>query len=612
MATSDDKPGRSSIRVYDEYGRERLIDRKVWRDRVLPQAIRENWHNAEALYSMLAEALGDGYEADIVKAAEHLHKLDRKSARSTCLYGVVLMRVGRIEDAARVMRAYLATNGEDGYVLLNLAKVYSAGGDKAKARETLWRAIEFDPNVDNALQWYGAIEREERGPSAQVRAWQRIAALPNSWRVRLLLARDALEGASLQDALAFYEEALRLAGDPVPADVLVSITGDLGSHGYLQEALTIGTAHFSAKRHGLTVGNNLIKAHFDLNQFDAAQNILDALYAQGRPDYKSTLDYWAAEIAKARVAKKNERLTPATPIPVSMVSVSRPLWLPDTLPVNLLFPTPARTGPVIAILGSTASFQGESPTIVLGLATVPGTLSRALPLFLAQELFFRTSLPVKTLVPWVTGESQGYVFGQRPWTDDYAAEVATRADVCAEWILIVHLNAKNEPWSVDFRLVRSLGAACAYEGSATLRRDDPALSPQELTSAMQSALLSATGAKAVLPPPLYDVPAGKAFFPYLMSVEGLMSLDLARKPGATETLHSPRDIIDRALALALDCPSNVAARMLLVQSVVAMKEVDSSIASEYRQRLERIRSQYPLQPPVDRALMGMTASLTSD
>lgn len=52
--------------------------------------------------------------------------------------------------------------------------------------------------------------------------------------------------------------------------------------------------------------------------------------------------------------------------------------------------------------------------------------------------------------------------------------------------------------------------------------------------------------------------------------------------------------------------------MILVQSVVAMKEVDSSIASEYRQRLERIRSQYPLQPPVDRALMGMTASLTSD
>jgi tetratricopeptide (TPR) repeat protein len=131
------------------------------------------------------------------------------------------MRVGRIKDAARVMRAHLAANGEDGYVLLNLAKVYSARDDKAKARETLWRAIEVDPNVDNALQWYGAMEREERGASAQAQAWQRIAALPNSWRVRLFLARDALDGGRLQDALAFYEEALRMAGDPVPADALM-------------------------------------------------------------------------------------------------------------------------------------------------------------------------------------------------------------------------------------------------------------------------------------------------------------------------------------------------------------------------------------------------------
>ncbi|MGC2650052.1 MAG: hypothetical protein WA304_04525 [Candidatus Cybelea sp.] len=561
---------------------------------------------------MLAEALGDGYEADIVKAAEHLHKLDRKSARSTCLYGVVLMRVGRIKDAVRVMRAHLAANGEDGYVLLNLAKVYSAGDDKAKARETLWRAIEVDPNVDNALQWYGAMEREERGASAQAQAWQRIAALPNSWRVRLFLARDALEGGRLQDALAFYEEALRMAGDPVPADALMSITGDLGSHGHLQEALMIGSAHFSVEHHGLTVGNNLVKAHFDLNQLDAAQNIVDALYAQGRPDYKGTLDYWAAEITKARIARKNERLNLATPIRVSMVSVSRPLWLPDTLPMNHLFPTPARTGPVIAILGSTASFQGESPTIVLEASTVPGMLSRALPLFLGQELFFRTSLPVKALVPWVTGESQGYMFGERPWTDDYAAEVAARADVGAEWILIIHLNAKNDPWTVDFRLVRSLGATCAYEGSATLRRDDPALNPQEITSAMRSALLSATGATAVFAPPLYDVPPGKEFFPYLMSVEGLMTLEMARKPGARESLYSPRDIMDRVLAVALDCPSNVAARMLLVQTVVAMKQVDPSIASAYQQRLERIRAEFPLQPPVDRALMGMTADLTSD
>jgi len=318
----DDKSEQSPIRVYDAYGRERLINREVWRDQILPQNIRNNWHNAEVLYNLLAEALGDGYAGDIVKAAEHLHKLDKRSARSTCLYGVVLTRVGKIRDAERVMHTYLGANGEDGYVLLNLAKAYSAGNEKTKARETLWRAIEVDPNVENALQWYGAIDREESGPAALTQTWQRIARLPNSWRVRLFLARDALAGGRLQDALGFYKEALSIVEDPPPADALMSITGDLGSHGHVQEALAIGTEHFSVKDHGLSVGNNLIKANFDLNQFDAAQRIVDLLYAQERPDYKDTLDYWAAEISKARIAKKNEALDIAEPIAVAMISVS--------------------------------------------------------------------------------------------------------------------------------------------------------------------------------------------------------------------------------------------------------------------------------------------------
>jgi tetratricopeptide (TPR) repeat protein len=591
----DDKSEQSPIRVYDAYGRERLINREVWRDQILPQNIRNNWHNAEVLYNLLAEALGDGYAGDIVKAAEHLHKLDKRSARSTCLYGVVLTRVGKIRDAERVMHTYLGANGEDGYVLLNLAKAYSAGNEKTKARETLWRAIEVDPNVENALQWYGAIEREESGPAALTQTWQRIARLPNSWRVRLFLARDALAGGRLQDALGFYKEALSIVGDPPSADALMSITGDLGSHGHVQEALAIGTEHFSVKDHGLSVGNNLIKANFDLNQFDAAQRIVDLLYAQERPDYKDTLDYWAAEISKARIAKKNEALDIAEPIAVAMIFVSRPLWLPDTLPVNRLFPAPVRSGPTIAILGSTASFQGESPTVALGLTTVPGMLSRAFPMFLEQELFFRTPLSAQTLIPWVTEGSQGYMLGQRPWTDAHSAEVASRKDVDAEWIVIVHLHAKSDPWTMDFRLVRTARAICEYAGSATLKLDDPVLDPQSLVSGILSAIREKTDAKELPIPSPYDVPRGKGFYPYLMSLEGLLTLKTAKRAGGIESLHSPRDIIDRVLGLAVDCPSNIAARLLLIQTARAMKEIAPTIVSEYESRLERLERECPLE-----------------
>lgn len=595
MPRQDDKFAQSPVRVYDAYGRERLIDRKVWRDQILPQNIRNNWHNAEILYTLLAEALGDGYEADIVKAAEHLHKLEKKSARSTCLYGVVLTRVGKIRDAERVMHTYLGANGEDAYVLLNLAKAYSAGNEKTKARETLWRAIEVDPNVDNALQWYGAIEREECGPAALTQTWQRIAALPNSWRVRLFLAREALEGGRLQDALGFYKEALSVVGDPLPADALMSITGDLGSHGHLREVLAIGTEHFSVKDHGLSVGNNLIKANFDLNQFDAAQRIVDALYAQERPDYKGALDYWAAEISKARIAKKNEALHLVEPVAVSVISVARPLWLPDTLPVNRIFPAPARSGPTIAILGSTASFHGESLTIALGVSTIPGMLSRALPMFLEQELFFRTGLNAKALIPWVTGETPGYMLGQMPWTDARGAEIASRRDVDAEWIVLIHMQAKIDPWTVEFRLVDVAQAICEYAGSATLKVDDPVLDPQHLVSGILSAIREKADGKELPIPLPYDVPRGKLFYRYLLSLEGLLTLKTAKMARGIESLHSPRDIIDRVLGLAVDCPSNVAVRLLLIQTARAMMEIAPTIVSAYEGRLELLQRECPLE-----------------
>lgn len=147
-------------------------------------------------------------------------------------------------------------------------------------------------------------------------------------------------------------------------------------------------------------------------------------------------------------------------------------------------------------------------------------------------------------------------------------------------------------------------------GSVALRKDDPAISSEELTADVRSAILAATGVQAVSAPPLYDVPKGKALFPYLMSLEGLMTLQLARQFGAKESLNSPRNIVDRVVTAAVDCPSNVAIRMLLVQTVTAMKKVAPSIASEYEQRLERISTEFPLQPAVDRILVGMMAELT--
>ena len=74
---------------------------------------------------------------------------------------------------------------------------------------------------------------------------------------------------------------------------------------------------FEPPVHGLQVGNNLIKAHFDLGQFDDARRILDKLYSLKRPDWKATLGYWDTELAKANIG--DGKLVDQTPMSISML-----------------------------------------------------------------------------------------------------------------------------------------------------------------------------------------------------------------------------------------------------------------------------------------------------
>ncbi|HBL64669.1 MAG TPA: hypothetical protein DDZ58_00560, partial [Achromobacter sp.] len=62
-------------------------------------------------------------------------------------------------------------------------------------------------------------------------------------------------------ALALYREALAQAGEPVPGDLLMQMTGDLGNAGRIPDIVQMAAPHYRAAAHGPQVGNNLIKAY---------------------------------------------------------------------------------------------------------------------------------------------------------------------------------------------------------------------------------------------------------------------------------------------------------------------------------------------------------------
>jgi tetratricopeptide (TPR) repeat protein len=297
-ASVDARESSNVIKLFDKTGGAVLVSKEDYRTKSLPASLSANRSDPEQLSAIIITSLRDGFFPDILEAAEHLYQIDPIRSRGTCVYGIALMKNGRLEDAERVFLSYIERYGDDGAVLTNLAKIYSERKDTEKTNATLWHALEVDPNTENALTWYAALAHERAGKDGMVEAWRRVAAISGSWRAQLWLARTALESRDPQAALAYYRESLSRVGDSVPADFLMQMTGDLGKHGRLADLIELGEPSFVPAIHGLQAGNNLIKANLDLGRIDRARTIVNQLRMMQRPDWTESLSFWAAEIAK--------------------------------------------------------------------------------------------------------------------------------------------------------------------------------------------------------------------------------------------------------------------------------------------------------------------------
>jgi tetratricopeptide (TPR) repeat protein len=265
---------------------------------VLPGMLSARWDNPDELYRVIVGTLQDGLPADVADAAEHLYGIYPNHSRAVCAWANVLMGMKEIDKAEQVLNSHIKQDGEDGYVVTNLAKVHAARNENDQAEAILWHALELDPNQNIAVGWFAALANERGGKNAMVEAWKRVAALPGSWHAQLWLARTALESHNAPGALTYYRESLARVGETVPADFLQQMSGDLGIHGRFTELVELTEPYFIPELHGLQVGNNLIKANIELGHLQRARQILNQLRMQSRPDWRPHLDHWDTEIQR--------------------------------------------------------------------------------------------------------------------------------------------------------------------------------------------------------------------------------------------------------------------------------------------------------------------------
>lgn len=596
---SDATKPQETIRVFDDYGREFLVTRQVWIEQVLPESIKQAWSDPEKLYGLIALALNEGLRLEILAAAEHLYSTDPVHTRAACVWGVLLEEVGRLKEAEKVFTKYLRTNGNEGVILTNLAKVYSRQGKQAKAQETLLRALTADPNQENGLMWYALSHKERAGNAGWLEALRCIAAFPASWRAQLWLARESLERETLPEAISWYQDGLARAGTPAPSDLLQQMSGDLGNHNQLVALIRLTEHRYDPAIHGLGAGNNLIKAHVELGELDAAQKHLDALYRQQRPDWTATLHYWEEEIGNRR----RSGLPPlkADSFEVKMVTFDGPIWLAQHSPAAAILPLICADAdtPWICFFGSSVESDSEPTGPMLQSSDASGRMSRGIPLFLCEQTEMGMCAKGRVLMPLLTKPTPAFMKTRRPYEVDESSQFARDGNPPADYLVMTHLVADVQNWRLQTKLIRTI------DGSVLRDWDDPldVASPESALTSLAVNLCGGphqhAGCSMRPRPAAYQVPDGQLFAEYLLRLEQLLAVRCTNAEQALrELLYGAREILQGNIQLCLGAPQNATVRVLLLQTMLSMKNLQAGIVNEFSEKVRRLQREFPLHESV--------------
>jgi hypothetical protein len=267
---------------------------------------------------------------------------------------------------------------------------------------------------------------------------------------RLNAARERLDSHDLPGALAIYEEVLASAG--ARADVLVSLSGELGSHGYARELIELVAPRYDAQKHGPAAGLNLLQAYLATRDLDSAQHLLDLLFALQRPELEQRLLGFSNVIADLMAAVEvDTAAAPSGENKISMVTISKPMWFYglETAAPQLL---PRKEGRLRRVVFAQCSLPGleNDAERAARPEDALGRLSRGLPLWLADTFHYSAGYdPVAALG---LTSARHYALFPVEWLAENVRQVHETTAGGLDYAVTGALRNRNEDFELHLRI----------------------------------------------------------------------------------------------------------------------------------------------------------------
>lgn len=268
---------------------------------------------------------------------------------------------------------------------------------------------------------------------------------------QLAAARDKLKTKDVAGAMAIYESVLAGAGDR--ADVLVTISGDLGASGHVKELIELLAPRYDANRHGAAAGINLLQAYLVARNAEAAQHLLDLLFSLQRPELESRLVGFSNAVAELFVSETEAAEAPMTEAQakISLVSLSKPIWfygLEDVVPHLLA----RKEGKLRRVAFAQCSLPGLENAVAR--ATQPedalGRLSRGLPLWFAET--FAASAGYETIAAIGASDRKHYALFPSEWAAENIRQLNDTSEGSLDYVVTGALRNRNDDFELSLRI----------------------------------------------------------------------------------------------------------------------------------------------------------------
>lgn len=381
---------------------------------------------------------------------------------------------------------------------------------------------------------------------------------------RLAEARAKLDARDLPGAMAIYEEVVATAGDR--ADVLVTISGDLGVRGHMQPIIELVAPRYDAHRHGPATGLNLLQAYLAARQPDAAQHLLDILFSLQRPEIEERLFGFSNALAELMAGHEQAEAvsTPDGGTKINLTTISKPIWyygLEDAA-ARLL---PAKSGALRRVAFAQLAVPGLEDFAAR--QKVPedelGRLSRGLPLWFADT--FAASAGYDPVAAIGVIEAGHYALLPIEWTAENVRQLAETNEQTLHYIVTGAVRNRHADFELVLRIweLKKFRELKAFSTRWTPATADAALRQfhEQIRAYMEwSALPAGSG----LP---YGAPA--APWAYTQALGTSLTLFLAEKA----VIKPEQSVADAApfLAAAQANPEDTRAQLLLVSALLRLK-----------------------------------------